>query len=136
RFITSLLRFDHLHNVIKNRTWNLLEPVRRTGTNDNYVSLAQAIGLSALNTFSQLLVWPAYSAANHPAAGNKSRFAIENVESIGLFRVYLDMTGPRAFHHHDGKVRSRRQICSAGGGSNLRMAHVSHILASLRSAHS
>src|SRR5262245_20902777 len=71
--------------------------MRYAGGDDDHVAFGEVVRFAALDIGSKKLIGPADFAADHGSTGDEGRLAVGDVEDVGLFLVYLDLTGSRAF---------------------------------------
>src|SRR5262249_33846526 len=91
------------------RAWNLFEPMRRSGRNDDDITFCKVMNLAALDIASKPLVRPALFPANHRSAGDERRLTVHDVEDIGLFLMHLDLTSHIARKNANGVFRCSNQ---------------------------
>ncbi len=77
----------NLHDVVQNRSGHFLEPVRRPFWDDYDVALRQGARLAALHVCASNFVGCCGFCADHRAAGNERRTALEHVDDVGVLRM-------------------------------------------------
>jgi len=88
---------------------NLLEPMGNPRGNHDHIALAQMMNLPPLNFGSKPLAWRSHLASHHFASRDECRFAVDNVEDVGLLFMKFDVPVFRAVSAHDEKIRSFKQ---------------------------
>src|SRR5256712_6866199 len=98
------LWLEDLDDEVADRLGNGLEPVRDPRGNDEHIALGDVTRLSASDVRAQPLPWLRHFPAHHLSAEHEGRFAIEDVEDVGLLVVHFDLPGRLAVTAGDEQI--------------------------------
>src|SRR6266850_5335543 len=81
-----------LHDVVEQRSVHLLEPVRDTIGDDNYVAFSDTVDLAAADFLPANLIWRDGLRLHSSSAGHERRGAFQDVDGVCVARVNLGNT--------------------------------------------
>jgi hypothetical protein len=90
--------------------------VRHAGGDDDDVTFLQLVDLASIDARAEQLIRPRLLAADHRAAGDERRLAIDDIEDVSFLDVHFGLTRRGAAQNRCAVVRGGGETSAVGEG--------------------